>query len=114
MRIDREPLGRGTYTEVEYDHHAFTYSPRRAARACCRSSSWYRPASEFHGAVGVRVDPVTGLERTARTSQGAGYELEIRRSVIVGGPRVHDLRAGGVAEHDRATLARLAFTPYAG
>ena len=45
-------------------------SPTRptSGSPCCRSS----PGSsrEFYGAVGVRVDPVSGLERTAQTSQG--------------------------------------------
>ncbi len=112
VRVDREALGRGTYTEVEYDHHAFTYSPDHGL-AVLPLSAWAPPAGEFYGAVGIRVDPVTGLERTERTSQGPGYQHEIRRSVIVDG-RVFTISARGVAEHDRATLARLAFTPYAG
>jgi uncharacterized secreted protein with C-terminal beta-propeller domain len=111
VRVDREALGRGTYTEVEHDHHAFTYSPDHGL-AVLPLSAWIPPAEEFYGAVGVRVDPVTGLERTARTSHGPGYEAEIRRSVIVDG-RVFTISARGVAEHHRATMARLAFTPYA-
>jgi len=112
VRVDHERLGAGTMTEVEQDHHAFTYSDQ-SHLAVLPITAWSVNQKDFNGAVGVRVDPVSGLERTQRTSQGGGYRRAIRRTVIVDG-RVFTISDSGVAEHDRASLARLAFTPFAG
>ena len=112
VRVDHERLGAGTMTEVEQDHHAFTYSDQ-SHLAVLPITAWSVNQKDFNGAVGVRVDPVSGLERTPRTSQGGGYRRAIRRTVIVDG-RVFTISDSGVAEHDRASLARLAFTPFAG
>lgn len=112
VRVDRESLGRGTSTEVEYDHHAFTYDPARAL-ALMPIESWMDPERQYAGAIGIRLDPLTGLERTQRVSHGPGFRAAIRRSLIVG-ERVFTVSARGVAEHDPLSLEPLAFTPYAG
>ena len=112
VRIDREGLGRHTYSEVEHEHHAFTYAAEERL-AVLPLSRWTSSGGEANEAVGIHVDPVTGLEPTARTSDGPGYARAIRRSVILDG-RVFTISSAGVAEHDPATLARVSFTPFAG
>ena len=112
VRIDRESLGRHSYSEVENDHRAFTYAAEERL-AVLPLTRWTRSGGEAGEAVGIDVDPVSGLEPIARTSDGPGYARAIRRSVILDG-RLFTISSAGVAEHDAATLARLSFTRFAG
>jgi hypothetical protein len=111
-RLDRVGLGFGTYTEVEHDHHAFTYFDP-AALALLPIEDYRADGTSFYGAAGVRVQPEGALTRLARTSHGPSYEASIRRSLIVDG-RLFTVSAKGIAEHDPGTLERLSLTRFAG
>jgi hypothetical protein len=111
VRVGMVELGSGTSTEVEYDHHAFTFSPDQGL-AVIPTEAW-RGGDQVNGAIGVRVGPGGALSRTARTDDGSGAAAAIRRSVITRG-LVYTVSERGVGVHDPATLDRLAFTPFAG
>ncbi len=109
VRTDHVSLGRGSTTEVEYDHHAFAWSPEYGL-AVLPIESWR--GRGLHGAVGVRAG-VAGLELTERTTQGGSWESAIRRSLAIG-ELLYTVSAKGIAVHDPATLERLALTRFAG
>lgn len=109
VRTDHVSLGRGATSEVEGDHHAFTWIAEHGL-AVVPIGSW--SGRGLHGAVGVRVGS-GGLELTARTAHGAAPEAAIRRTVVIGG-LPYTVSARGVAAHEPATLERLALTPFAG
>ncbi len=111
-RLSHVGLGSGTYTEVEYDHHAFTYVAE-SGLAVFPLEDWDSTAAGFYGAAGVRVDPAGALTRTERTAHGAGYNASIRRSLVVDG-RLFTVSAKAIAEHDPATLDQLALTRFTG
>jgi uncharacterized secreted protein with C-terminal beta-propeller domain len=110
-RVAQVELGSGTSTEVENDHHAFTFSPEDGL-AVIPVDSWRGP-DQVNGAIGVHVGPGATLTRTARTDDGGGLATAIRRSVVTGG-LVYTVSERGIGVHDPATLDRLAFTPFAG
>jgi Beta propeller domain len=109
LQVDRVSLGHESSTEVEYDHHAFTYSSALGL-AVVPVESYSGP--EFHGAVGIRVS-AAGLGLTQPTSIGDSYETAIRRSLVLG-DHVYTVSDRGVGEHDPQTLERLALTRFAG
>jgi uncharacterized secreted protein with C-terminal beta-propeller domain len=109
VRTDHVSLGRNSSTEVEYDHHAFTWSAD-ASLAVVPVSSWM--GDGFQGAVGIGVGP-DGLTLTPRTTHGSGYRSAIRRTVELDG-RFYTVSERGIAVHDPATLERLALIPFAG
>ena len=111
-RLSHVGLGSGTYTEVEYDHHAFTYVAETGL-AVFPLEDWDSTATGFYGAAGVRVDHTGTLTRTERTAHGAGYNASIRRSLVVDG-RLFTVSAKAIAEQDPATLDQLALTRFAG
>jgi uncharacterized secreted protein with C-terminal beta-propeller domain len=111
VRVGMVELGSATSTEVEHDHHAFTFSPEDGL-AVIPVEAW-RGSDQVNGAIGVRVGPGGALSRTARTDDGSGAAAAIRRSVIIRG-LVYTVSERGVGVHDPVTLDRLAFTPFTG
>jgi hypothetical protein len=109
VRTDQVSLGADSSTEVESDHHAFTWADEHDL-AVVPVASW--AGTGFQGAVGIRAG-AGGLELTERTSHGAGPDDAIRRTLAIGGV-LYTVSARGIAVHDPATLERLAFTPFAG
>ena len=109
VRIDRASLGRYSSSEVEGDHHAFTWSAEHEL-AVVPVSTW--TGRGFHGAVGIHTGP-GGLELTGRTAHDGGSMAAIRRTVVIG-DRVYTVSTRGVAVHDPSTLERLALTPFSG
>jgi uncharacterized secreted protein with C-terminal beta-propeller domain len=115
VRIDREAFGAGSSSEVEYDHHAFSWFDADALAILPLDSYSYSygTSGEFHGAVGLRVDPggADPLGRVAKISHGSSYESQIRRSLELG-DRVYTVAADGIADYDPATLALLGSLAY--
>jgi hypothetical protein len=106
--LDRHPFGENSYSEVEYDHHAFFFDP--TSRLAVLPLEAHAPhAVTFTGAVGLRVGP-EGIDEIARISHpdgdepGGGPWRAIRRTLIVG-DRLVTVGESGIATHDRATLA---------
>ena len=112
MRISHTGLGDGTYSEVESDHHAFTYVAETGL-AVIPLEDWSSTADGFYGAAGVRVDPNAGLVTTARASHGNGYTAAIRRSLVVDG-RLFTVSAKAIAVHDPGTLDQFGLTRFKG
>ena len=67
IRTAHVSLGRNSSTEVEYDHHAFTWDAGHGL-AVVPVSSW--TGLGFNGAVGIRAG-AAGLELTGRTAHGS-------------------------------------------
>jgi hypothetical protein len=114
-RLDALSLGVGS-SEVEYDPHAFLYWPARALAVLPvqispdPQSPGRRP---FVGAVAFRVGR-TGIEQLGRiTHPGTGQDdAPVRRSVVVGS-RLFTVSDHGVRANDVATLAGVAWLPFA-
>jgi uncharacterized secreted protein with C-terminal beta-propeller domain len=110
IRVDRWRAGRGTHTEVEYDHHSFLHWPP-AKLAVLPVEAWGYDAPRFVGAVGLRVEigedgtPV-GIGELGRVSHGRSWDAAIRRAVVVDG-RLLAISARAVSVHDPETLAEL-------
>jgi uncharacterized secreted protein with C-terminal beta-propeller domain len=109
-RLDQESFGRYSSSEVEYDHHAFSYFPEHGLAMVPFESYG---GEEFLGAVGLKVDPAgtDPLGRVARVSHGGGYEARIRRSLLVD-DRVYTLSAAGLGAHDPLHLTGLGFAQF--
>ncbi len=110
-RLSQVGLGKATTTEVEYDHHAFTYVAETGL-VVLPLEDWDATAAGFYGAVGVRVDGAGALASTERTSHG-GYDAAIRRCVVVDG-RLFTVSAKAIAEHDPGTLDQFGLTRFKG
>jgi uncharacterized secreted protein with C-terminal beta-propeller domain len=106
VRLDRESFGGGASSEVEYDHHAFSWFA--GERLAVLPIDSYAGLRASHLAVGLRVtagsaDP---LGRVARLHGGTAQGSAIRRTVLLGG-RLYALAANGVDAYDPTTLAPL-------
>jgi hypothetical protein len=110
-RVAKVDLGSGTATEIETDHHAFTFSADQAL-AVIPVDAWRGP-DQLNGAIGVHVGPGPTLTRSARTEDGSGAAAAIRRSVVAGG-LVYTVSERGIGVHDPVTMDRLAFTSFTG
>ena len=129
-RIDAAGVGQA-WTEVEGDHHAFTFAD---GLALAPYSRWWqpdqtRPTGMYDaGVLAVRVDGGSlGEPRTLRpladapvSESSAGSVSQEMQKVqaaqplrtFVRGGVVFTVTATGVAVHDAQTMGRLAFTPY--
>ncbi len=105
VRLDRERFGDGSSTEVEYDHHAFSWFADQSL-AMLPLDSYYYGGPGFHGAVGLRVAPGTAdpLGRVAKLSGGRSYDAQIRRALELGG-RIYTIAANRIDAYEPATLA---------
>ncbi len=111
VRLDREPFGGGASSEVEYDHHAFSwFAGDRLAILPIDSYLGLRPS---HFAVGLRVTPgsVDPLGRVAKLGGGTSYRSEIRRTLELGG-RIYAIAANGIDAYEPATLAPVGALDY--
>ena len=114
--LDRQALGEGSSSEVEYDHHAFLhYSP--TGLVVIPLEVYGRDGQTFAGAAGFRVGAAGGIEEIARIAHdqaGSGSRdapLPVRRS-LVAGDRLYTLSELGLMQHDLASLAPQSFLPF--
>jgi uncharacterized secreted protein with C-terminal beta-propeller domain len=112
LRLDRESFGGGSMTEVEFDHHAFSWFADTSLAAFPIDSydtDPYTDSGERYGFVGLRVTPGAAdpLGRVARPVTSG----QIRRTLQIDG-RVYAVGAGGVGAYDPATLAPLGTLDY--
>jgi uncharacterized secreted protein with C-terminal beta-propeller domain len=106
-RLDRESFGRGSSSEVEYDHHAFSWLADHSLALLPIDS--YTAGGEENGFVGLRVtagsaDPLGRVAKPATAGQ-------VRRTLELDG-RVHAVGPGGIGVYDPVTLTRLATLDY--
>ena len=103
--LDRLSLGAGTSSEIELDHHAFTYDESRGL-AVVPSTGW-APAGllRSRGATGIAVSE--GSLRPVGSAQhpAGGHRGQVRRSLALGDSLL-TYSDRGVALHDPATLER--------
>ena len=111
MRLDREPFGDASSSEVEYDHHAFSWFADSDLAMLPIDS--YGGGREHHLAVGLRVSPGSAdpLGRVAKLAAGSSYRSQIRRTVELS-DRVYTVAANGIGVFDGATLQRIAALAY--
>jgi uncharacterized secreted protein with C-terminal beta-propeller domain len=108
VRLDTLSLGSGS-SEVEVDPHAFLYWPARSLAVLPLQVSGTRP---FVGALAVRVGR-TGIAELGRIEHpAAAGSVPVRRSIVVGS-RLFTFSDRGVRANDLATLADVAWLPYA-
>ncbi len=112
VRLDEQSLGGAySYTEVESDHHAFSFFPQHQLATVPVES--YGPDGEFYGAFGLRVAPGTAdpLGVVAKVEHGTGYGAQIRRTLALGAS-VYTVSPKGIGAHDPATLGQTAFAGF--
>lgn len=108
VRLDRERFGGASNTEVETDHHAFSWLDG-AALALLPLDSYRSDGTEAHFLAGLRVSPggADPLGRVAKPVAGEG----VRRTLELGG-RVYAVRGDGISVYEPATLHRIASLAY--
>ena len=111
VRLDRENFGGRTSTEVEYDHHAFSWFAD--ASLAMVPLDVYGSVSSSSGAVGLRMTPggANPLGRVARIPAPGGERHALARTVEIGG-RVYAIGPRGVDAYDPAGLARVGELAY--
>ena len=107
IRLDRENFGGGSMSEVEYDHHAFSWFADTALAAFPIDSydtDPYSDSGEQYGFVGLRVTPGSDdpLGRVARPATDG----QVRRTLEIDG-RLYAVGANAVGAYDPVTLANL-------
>ena len=109
VRLDREGFGGGSSTEVEYDHHAFSWVDDAGLALLPIDSYMYGSAGERHSLAGLRVAPGGGdpLGRVAKPGFGGG----VRRTLELGG-RIYAVGPRGIGSYDPSTMAPLARLDY--
>ena len=113
VRVDQESLGgRSSYTEVEYNHHAFSFFAQYALAMVPIESYPFDGGEAFAGAVGLQIAPGSAdpLAPVAEVEHGT-TQTPIRRSLVLG-DAVYTVSAAGVAAHDPATLAQTGFVGF--
>jgi uncharacterized secreted protein with C-terminal beta-propeller domain len=112
VRLDRENFGGGSMSEVEYDHHAFSWFADTALAAFpidAYDTDPYSDGGERFGFVGLRVTPGSAdpLGRVARPETGG----QVRRTLVIDG-RLYAVGTSAVGAYDPATLAPLGSLDY--
>jgi hypothetical protein len=112
-RLDQAALGSGSFSEVEFDHHAFLYWPP-AGLAVTPVEVSAKPGGTpaRAGAFGFRVGRGVGVERVGLVTHRAGSTwAPVRRSLVVG-DRLITVSEGGVEASGLATLAPRGFARF--
>jgi Beta propeller domain len=100
-RIHQRPLGFGSSSEAEYDHHAFLYwRPARLAVLPVQSQ-------DLVGAAGFTVSSAAGINEVGRASHP---QAPVRRALVVGG-RLYTLSDEGLEQDSLTSLAEEAWLP---
>ena len=111
VRLDHEPFGDASSSEVEFDHHAFSWFAD--SDLAMLPIDAYGGGREHHLAVGLRVSPGSAdpLGRVAKLAAASSYRSQIRRTVELS-DRVYTVAANGIGVFDGATLQRVAALAY--
>ena len=91
--VTRNVIG-GSYTNAQYDHHAFLYwAPAKLAVV---PLSAYTPSEQFNGAIGLHVEDA-GITEVGRMQppQQNGSSGGIQRSLVIG-DRLYTIGYNGV------------------
>ncbi len=106
-RLHQRTVAPGSFSSVEYDHHAFLWwAPRNLA---VLPVSYATEQGYFSGAAGFQVERSSGIGEAGSASHKAGdYIAPIHRSFIVGG-RLFTLSDLGLEENNLADLSEKAW-----
>lgn len=114
--LDRLTLG-STWSEVEWDHHAFLFWPRTGLAVLPVLAWWYDEDGDDHGfsgAVGVHAD-ASGVERVGTIvhppARRDPWQGAIRRSLVIG-DTLYTVSEHGLAASELDTLERRSWTPF--
>ena len=107
-RLDQEGLGEDTFTEVENDHHAFTWWAPGKLAVLPLLAFTSRDAGTFAGAAAFRVDRAGGIQRVATIDAG---DEPFSRSLVLG-DRLLLVSNAGVLSTAVAAPAQGAFTAF--
>lgn len=107
VRIQRRTIGGSSYSDVEYDHHAFLWwEPEQLAVVPVSLAEGDVP-DYFQGAIGFHVDR-DGIDEAGRASHEDSY---LQRSLVVRG-RLFTVSYVGVALNDIKTLKQEGFVRF--
>ncbi len=111
VRVDRESFGDSSSSEVEYDHHAFSWFDGHSLATVPIDSYPTNPYSDNtqYGFVGLRVTPGSAdpLGRVAKPATGD----QVRRTLLLGG-RLYAVGPGAINVYEPATLSPLGSLDY--
>ncbi len=112
-RLHHVTLGR-SYSEAEYDHHAFLYWPatRLAVIPLQAFPDENGVGEQFSGALGFTVGRTRGIERVGKISHPSALgAVPIRRSLVIRGA-VYTVSEAGVQASSLAGLAELGWAAF--
>jgi hypothetical protein len=113
IRLAHTALGSGSFSEVEFDHHAFLYwPPARLAVAPVEFSATGSGVPARAGVFGFRVGRGVGVKRVGLVSHRAGSTwAPVRRSLVVG-DRLITVSERGVEANGLDTLSPRGFARF--
>ena len=111
-RLQHHTVASGSWSQVEYDHHAFLYWPAAKLAVLPIDASDSQGRSLFDGAIGFRLGRDTGIAERFRISHGTRrHPAPITRSLVVG-DALYTLSDAGVAANSLNTSRRLGFAAF--
>ena len=117
-RLDVLPIGSGSHSEVESDHHSFLYWPAR--RLVVVPMSIYSQSGRFVGALTTTIGGTSGFGQQVRITHvgrphagepGSVADPTIRRSIVIGS-RLLTISGAGVLVSDLGSLGARTWVPY--
>ena len=111
-RLHHRTLASGSWSEVEYDHHAFLYWPPAKLAVLPVDADDSRGRSLFNGAIGFRLGADTGIAEGFRVSHGTQRRpMSVTRSLVVG-DTIYTLSGAGLAANSLSTFGGLGFAAF--
>jgi uncharacterized secreted protein with C-terminal beta-propeller domain len=108
-RLHRRTVASGSWSDVEYDHHAFLYWPPAKLAVLPVSAAGARGRSLFDGAMGFRLERNSGIAESFRISHGTPRRpAPISRSLVVR-ETLYTLSARGLAANRMGTFGGAGF-----
>ena len=108
-RLHSRTVASGSWSEVEYDHHAFLYWAPAKLAVLPVDASDSRERSLFSGAMGFRLGRDSGIAESFRISHGTRTRpVPVRRSLVVG-DTLYTLSDTGLASNSLSTFRGLGF-----
>jgi uncharacterized secreted protein with C-terminal beta-propeller domain len=106
--LQHTALGGGSYSEAQYDHHAFLFWPATKLAMLPVQLTTRDGSSSFVGAIGYNVDR-DGIPEVGRVSHDPiqGGVPPVRRAIVIG-DRLFTISDSGAVASDLQTLARRA------
>jgi uncharacterized secreted protein with C-terminal beta-propeller domain len=112
QRLHQRTVASGSWSEVEYNHHAFLFWPPLKLAVLPVDARDAKHRSLFSGAVGFRIGRTEGIAESFRISHGSRRRPQpVTRSLVVGGSLL-TLSEAGLAANSLSTFRGLGFVPF--